>query len=125
MRISWDGGGDGGDGGDGGARGSSSSAVRAAILQEWVSYVKRRLDLGASRTSACAARTLQVRSSSTVGFIELSEAREQARENEAAAQAAQGSAVARLEAALKARDKTIEVLRQQLTQARRGEEGQG
>ena len=39
----------------------SSAEVKAAILREWVTFVRRRLDLGASRASACAGRLLQVR----------------------------------------------------------------
>ena len=49
----------------------------------------------------------------------LTEAQAQGMQSEAQAQAAQQGAVTRLEAALVARDKTIEVLRQQLMQARK------
>lgn len=52
---------------------------------------------------------------------QINEMREQAEQNAKEAKAEHGAAIARLEAALVARDKTIEVLRQQLaTQARAG-----
>ena len=50
----------------------------------------------------------------------LGEAQAQVAQAEAQAQTQKQEAVARLEAALAARDKTIEVLRQQLVQARKG-----
>lgn len=55
---------------------------------------------------------------------QINEMREQAEQNTEEAKAEHGTAIARLEAALVARDKTIEVLRQQLaTQARPGVSG--
>lgn len=66
MRLDWD---------------AAGEAARAAVLKEWVAFVRWRLDLGAARASSCAARTLQVRTAATVGFIELSGAREQMHKN--------------------------------------------
>jgi hypothetical protein len=55
--------------------------VRAAVLKEWVAFVRRRLDAGAARASACAARLLHWRPGGSQGFLEVSEAREQMHKN--------------------------------------------
>ena len=75
MRLDWE-----------GASGEASPpasphAARAAVLREWVAFVRRSLDQGASRSSACLSRALQQRNPRTTGFVELSDAREQMHKN--------------------------------------------
>jgi multidrug efflux pump subunit AcrA (membrane-fusion protein) len=83
----------------------------------------RQAQTDQARAEAALEQTKQLErlSEENVSLHErLGEAQAQAAQAEAQAQTQKQEAVARLEAALAARDKTIEVLRQQLVQARKG-----
>ena len=116
-------------------RAAHKARFETAKMQQKRQLQQLETALAAQRQSAQKAQSEQAkREESLMGATQLeqlaedntklheqiNEMREQAEQTAKEAQAEHGAAVARLEAKLVASDKTVEVLRQQLAQARRG-----